>query len=193
MPNTSRIWAGPPRGQGCEAESDTLFASHWSWTTRCVGTVGRCRGNRVSKRHGHRIVPRPGQIRPAVCDEGARAGHADAEQAVDDEAQASGPVLTWHGRRGTFLRLSDGAEHNTNLNKRRLDWQCSDVQVNLCERDPAEQSHNRDVEREPAGGVSQLSRERVLRDRVRMRAWVHASNTCCLRSSTRRRLTRTSR
>ena len=63
--------AGSPRGQGCEAESDTLFPSHWSWTTRCVGTVGCCGGNRVPKRYGNRIVPRPGQIRLAVCDKGA--------------------------------------------------------------------------------------------------------------------------
>ena len=28
------------------------------------------------------------------------------------------PVLAWHGRRGTFLRLSDGAEHGTGLGRR---------------------------------------------------------------------------
>ena len=89
--------AGSSSRSRCEAESDTLFPSHWSRSARCVGAVGCCGSTVFRRGTGIALYLGPDRFRLAVCDKGACTRHADAEQAFDDEAQASGPVLAWYG------------------------------------------------------------------------------------------------
>ena len=88
-----------------KAEPGTLFQCHWSRAAERVGATDSCRGTGIALYLG----PDRYDLQFAT---------KELEQAFDDEAQASGPVLGWHGRRGSFLRLSGRAKHGVGLDRR---------------------------------------------------------------------------
>ena len=74
---------------------------------------------------------------------------------------------------GPFFAYQSEPKHSAGLDWWWLEWQCGNLQVDICRCNPAGQSHDWDVERESAGEVTQLGREWILRDLVRMCAWFH--------------------